>query len=191
MFCYELTFFDYSVIFISVIFLNEISIKKEKIFMDNYLFETKTILTYDVYRKFSFEAARKTKFAVVLIVYEVIVLLLAIASIIMKRYTIFIESVILLIIFPLLTYLIRIRAINKIYYSNKVALNQEYIIRFYPDCIVRITDNSTANFKYDQLYKVIESKENFYIMISANQGIPIIKSNCSPELIEFIRKLKR
>lgn len=63
-----MTFFDYSVIFMNVIFLNEISIKKEKIFMDNYLFETKTILTYDVYRKFSFEAARKTKFAVVLIV---------------------------------------------------------------------------------------------------------------------------
>jgi len=81
--CYELTFFDYSVIFMNVILLNEISVKKEKIFMDNYLFETKTILTYDVYRKFSFEAARKTKFAVVLIVYEVIVLLLAIASIIM------------------------------------------------------------------------------------------------------------
>lgn len=159
--------------------------------MDDYLFETKTVFTYDLYRKFSFDATKKSKFTVALIIYEVLVLILAIASVIMKRYIIFIDAVVLFIIVPLCTYLIRIRAIKKIYYSNKVALNQEYIIRFYPDCIVRTTDNSTANFKYDQIYKVIESKENFYIMISANQGMPIIKSNCSPELIEFIRKLKK
>lgn len=159
--------------------------------MEDYLFETKFAMTYDLYKKFSFDIMKKSKLIIVLIIYEVLIVALALAAIFLKNYAILIEAIVLLLVVPLLTYLIRARAIKKLYNSNKMTFNQEYVIRFYTDCMIKTTDNSTTNIKYNQIYKVVESKDNFYIMISTNQGIPIVKSNCSPELIEFIRKLKK
>lgn len=159
--------------------------------MEDFLFETKTVLTYDLYKKYNFEVMKKSKLVVALIIYEVVIVALAAAAVMLKKYAILIEAIILFIIVPLLTYLIRVRAIKRLYNSNKMTFNQEYVIRFYPDCLIKTSENSSTNIKYNQIYKVIESKENFYIMISTNQGMPIIKSNCSPELIEFIRKLKK
>ena len=46
--------------------------------------------------------------------------------------------------------------------------------------------------EYTKLYKVLETKENFYLLIGRNQGIIIEKRNCSDKLIQFItdKKLK-
>ena len=160
-------------------------------FMEDFLFETKTVLTYDLYKKYNFEVMKKSKLVVILIIYEVVMVALAIAAVVLKKYSFLIEAIILFIIVPLLTYLVRVRAIKRLYNSCKTTINQEYVIRFYPDCLIKTSENSSATIKYNQIYKIIETKENFYIMISTNQGMPVVKNNCSPELIEFIRKLKK
>lgn len=44
--------------------------------------------------------------------------------------------------------------------------------------------------QYRQIYRIVETKTNFYIMLSRNQGIIIVKANCLPELIGFLTQLK-
>ena len=52
--------------------------------------------------------------------------------------------------------------------------------------------NNTLGFTtipYDKLYRVVETPTNFYLMIARNQGMVIVKENCSAELIAFLQKL--
>ena len=44
--------------------------------------------------------------------------------------------------------------------------------------------------QYEKLYKVIENKTNFYLMIADNQGYLVLKENCDDNLIKFINDLK-
>lgn len=62
-------------------------------------------------------------------------------------------------------------------------------LNFYEDYLEQITDNSNYKLKYDKIYKIIETNDNFYIMITKNQGIVIIKNNCDSKLIDFIKSL--
>ena len=53
------------------------------------------------------------------------------------------------------------------------------------------TEKSESIVEYDKLYKIIETKTNFYLMIADNQGYIVSKANCSQELIDFIISLKK
>lgn len=44
--------------------------------------------------------------------------------------------------------------------------------------------------EYNKLNEIIETKTNFYLMISKNQGHMVLKENMSDDLQNFIRKLK-
>lgn len=80
---------------------------------------------------------------------------------------------------------------KKLYYSNKMLQkNGLFTFDFYNDHFEAKTRNSFERVDYSDIARVIESKTNFYIMISLNQGYMIVKNNCSPELIAFITGLK-
>ncbi|MDL2310997.1 YcxB family protein [Peptostreptococcaceae bacterium OttesenSCG-928-C18] len=65
-----------------------------------------------------------------------------------------------------------------------------YNIYFYKDRIRFSTKVSNSEYKYDLLYKIIETRLNFYIMLTDTQGIIVQKENCSNEMLEFIRHIK-
>lgn len=83
------------------------------------------------------------------------------------------------------------RSLEKSYNSN--VFNQKnslWSYSFFDDYLEEKTENSYEKFEYSMIHKVIENDSNFYIMKSENQGYIIVKNNCPPELIEFIRDLK-
>ena len=41
--------------------------------------------------------------------------------------------------------------------------------------------------KYKMLHKIIETKDNMYLMIGKSQGYILIKEKMSKELVEFIK----
>lgn len=51
--------------------------------------------------------------------------------------------------------------------------------------------NAQVSVKYEDVHKVIETKTHFYIMVSSARGYIVVKDNCSKELIDFIRNLKK
>ena len=51
--------------------------------------------------------------------------------------------------------------------------------------------NGQSVINYDNIYEIIETKTRFYIMVSVNKGYIVVKDNCSKELIDRIRKIKK
>ena len=62
--------------------------------------------------------------------------------------------------------------------------------KFYSDFVSwhhKLGDNKI---EYKDLYRIIETKDNNYLMIAKNQGLILKKENCSKELQEFLNKKK-
>lgn len=64
--------------------------------------------------------------------------------------------------------------LNYCFYENYFQMQNEYGI---------------STFNYKDLYSIIETETNFYLKISAQQHIIIVKENCSSELLDYIRNL--
>ena len=81
--------------------------------------------------------------------------------------------------------------IKRTYESNELLKDITQTIEFYEKHFIAKSDKSETTVEYEKLYKVIENKTNFYLMIADNQGYIVSKANCSGELIDFIIALKK
>ncbi len=62
---------------------------------------------------------------------------------------------------------------------------------FYRNGFEQICDTvASERIRYSDLRKIIETKTNFYLMYGRREGSIIVKENCSPGLIYFLRNLK-
>ena len=61
---------------------------------------------------------------------------------------------------------------------------------FYSDYLMTRTSGNETRLKYSEIYRILETKTNFYVLTAANQGTILVKKNCSPALIAFLRELK-
>ena len=95
-----------------------------------------------------------------------------------------------LVLFPVIYVILRKLSIKRYYNSNKILkdITEEY--EFYEDYLIAKNTNSEAKIEYDKIFKIIETKTNFYIMVAQNQGYIISKEICSEELVEFLKELK-
>jgi len=95
-----------------------------------------------------------------------------------------------LILFPIIYVILRKLGVKRYYNSNKILkdITEEY--EFYEEYVIAKNTNSEARIEYNKLYKIIETKTNFYIMIAQNQGYIISKKICSEELVKFLNGLK-
>lgn len=67
---------------------------------------------------------------------------------------------------------------------------QQLNYRFYENHLQMKNMYGISNFNYKDLYSIAETETNFYLKISAQQHIIIVKANCTPELVNYIRKLR-
>lgn len=81
--------------------------------------------------------------------------------------------------------------IKKSFYEDKLMANKEETIRFYKDFLEAETTKSLFKLTYDNIKEIWETKTNFYITHGFSSKIIILKENCTDELIEFIRTLKK
>lgn len=80
--------------------------------------------------------------------------------------------------------------IRKAYNSNKHIQDKTITINFFEDRLETEDSSGCAKVMYDEIYRIYETKTNFYIMIATNQGMNVIKANCSDGLIEHLRRLR-
>ncbi|MBQ8540645.1 MAG: YcxB family protein [Clostridia bacterium] len=76
-------------------------------------------------------------------------------------------------------------------YKSKKFNGGEIIMHFYEEHVESEGTKGTTKFLYKNLYKVVETKTSFYIMMGNNMGFIVMKENCSEELCEFIRNIKK
>ena len=94
------------------------------------------------------------------------------------------------IIYPIIIAILRNRQIKKVWNSNKVAQNINVKFEFYDTYFAEINENGETRLEYNKLYKIIETKTNFYLMIAKNQGFILNKSNLPEGLSVFFEKHK-
>ena len=73
---------------------------------------------------------------------------------------------------PLVLVYVSKRQCRRVYNANPQLQERHSVMRFYEDHLV-------------------ETRTHFYLMTAANQGMIIIKNNCSAELIHFLQGLKQ
>jgi len=151
--------------------------------------KTTVKFTYEEYKRFSLTIMKKalTKSAIGL----VILLLFAAILFGMNNSKL---SALLCAFVVLYTFMLVFKInsqIKKTYESNELLKDITQTIEFYEKHFVAKSDKSETTVEYEKLYKVVENKTNFYLMIADNQGYIVSKANCSGDLIDFIIALKK
>ena len=154
------------------------------------LFTTETAYTLDEFKKFDFRVMRKSIISIYIML-AAIILLDAVLALLKKDWAGINTAIIIAVAFIAVYFPFSLdKKVKDTYNSNKTITKTVAKIEFFEDGFTEATDHSTYNFKYSDLNSVIETQTNFYLMIAKNQGVIIVKENCSAELIEFVQKLK-
>ena len=150
------------------------------------LYQTHVELTMEEYKRYH-NALRGRQLIALVLVAEVLFLLL---GLIYQDWITWVILFIAMVLLPLILKYSLNRQLLGEYRSNQFQRGQRSEIFFYPDHLEKRAVSSILQVQYRQIYRIVETKTNFYIMLSRNQGIIIVKANCLPELIGFLTQLK-
>jgi len=157
-------------------------------------------MPYKTKVEYSFEEAKKAFWATYIyknkagITAAIVALIVFAAFIVNGVWTgnyenVFVFSIVL-VLYPIIIYILATKRIRKNYESYKMLHGTTFSYTFFEDAMVSDGPKGTSKIAYKDLYKITETKTNFYIFVSSIQAFSIIKSGCSEELISFIQKLK-
>ena len=93
--------------------------------------------------------------------------------------------------YPLLLWGVFTRSVRKSFSSQKLLENQHIHYEFLEDRFIARSDISRAEIRYPMLYRIIETKTNFYLLVGPNQSFVVKKENCSGELTAFLGELRK
>lgn len=156
------------------------------------LYKTQTAYSFEEYSKYNEAVLLKQKsLKAVMIIIPVLYILLMVAVFYSTRE---ISTVFVVLFALLLSTAVFIasfkKTVKKTYYSNKAITSCVADFEFYDNYVREITQNGETKLEYSKIYKIIETKTNFYIMASVNQGFIIVKGNCPDGLVDFIKSIK-
>lgn len=156
------------------------------------LYKTQTAYSFEEYSKYNEAVLLKQKSlkAVMIIIPVLYVLLMGavfystreISTVFVVLFALLLSTAIFIASFK--------KTIKKTYYSNKAITSCVADFEFYDNYVREITQNGETKLEYSKIYKIIETKTNFYIMASVNQGFIIVKGNCPDGLVDFIKSIK-
>ena len=117
-----------------------------------------------------------------------IMLILVLEASLFTSYFMYKEKFFLIyaLLFPFILYGAVKLTINNKYKKEANFLGIESTINFYEDSIEQVNQYASAKIPYTDLYKLIETKTNYYFLTGTNVGFNVIKANCSQELLDYI-----
>lgn len=146
------------------------------------LFTVKTKMTFPEYRRYSIALQTHiTHGPQFVAAFSAVCLLLGIFT---MRWTLFLVAVLV----PLVVFGFHLFAMYKTYYGSGLdglVINTT----FSEDFVTSVSKTGNLKVEYKTLYRVLETKTNFYVMISKTQGFLLVKSDCSEALCAFLREL--
>ena len=149
----------------------------------DYLYTTTTKYTFEEFKKYNHALMIKTTITL-LVMLEI--MLFASGILLQNEFVI-----IFAIIYPFIFWIISNKKIKKVYDSNTLIKYAEVIFDFYEDFLLERHGSGEQKVTYDQIYRIIETKTNFYLMIAKNQGFILKKVNMQDGLEEFLRSKKK
>ena len=144
----------------------------------NYLHKSSTVITIDEFKKFQKFYLNKFKSTIIpKIIMVVLALLVIIINIVKKDYDLVGIVIVFVIVYPLMLNFALNMQIKKMYKSNKRINELEEFLYFYDNCLESKSKHNYCKVMYEDIYKVCETKSNFYIFVSDNQAFIVIKNN--------------
>ena len=146
-----------------------------------------TLMTEEVYKRFSWAILVRRKGFVLYITILIIGLFTYIMFSPLEKK---IMSIILAPpIFASMYYFGMNYQIKRAYQKNPLFQNMEVTLIFDRESFVAQNKRGEFHYTYDDIVKVIMTKQDFYILIGENTGFAIEKKNCTPEALEFLLEL--
>ena len=162
--------------------------KKKETKEINYLFKSNTIITMNEFKKFQKFYLNKFKNTIIpKIIMIVLALLVIIINIIKQDYKLVGIVIVFVILYPIVLNFAINRQIKKMYTSNKRINELEEILYFYDTYLESKSKQNYCRVMYEDIYKVCETKSNFYIFLSDNQAFIVIKDNL--KVVDGLRDL--
>ena len=150
--------------------------KDKKVKDDNFLYRTVTKITISEFKKYQKFYLNKYKSSLIPKIIMVILSVLAIGLNYLKgNYNVVFLVIGFVILYPVFLTITLNRQIVKMYSSNKRINELDETISFYEKYLESKSSHNYCKVSYDDLYKVCETKTNFYIFVKDNQAFIIIK----------------
>ena len=150
------------------------------------LYQTSAVLTLEEYRSYVY-ALRGRRTILLTVIAEVLFLL---EVLLFSNWASKLFAAVVFLLFPLAIWLILNWNTKRIFTSNQLQNGAQTQLFFYEDHLEQITPSGTLRVAYHQLYRVVETKTHFYLMVGRGQGIIVVKANCLSGLIDFLGQLK-
>ena len=147
------------------------------------LYKTKTINTFEEYKRFSRVLMYKKRS---IIIYALLAAFLILDGIVLDNMIFIVFAV----VYPFVIWLLHNMQVKKVFETNKALQNAEVNFEFYNDYFTETNEYGNTKLEYNKLHKIVETKTNFYLMIAKNQGFILVKENFPEGLEEFLRNIK-
>lgn len=154
------------------------------------LYETKTLITLDEFRKLNRALSNRRVMTLVLVLAEIAMAVLLILSIVHHDRTSIQLYVIMLVLIPIIAYFVPRYMEKRMYAANNTLHNSMSRTKFYKNHFEHTNQVATSTRTYAQLMRIIETPTNFYLMVSKVQVAIIVKKNCEPKLIAFLQGVR-
>ena len=159
------------------------------------LYKTKTINTFEEYKRFSRILLCKKRS---IIIYILLAIFLILDSIFLENPIFAIFAVhnkhkatkIIIFLISWLIWLLHNIQVKKVFKTNKALQNAEVNFEFYDTYFIETNEYGNTKLEYSKLHKIIETKTNFYLMLAKNQGFILVKDNFPEGLDVFLRNIK-
>lgn len=149
-----------------------------------------TLVTEEVYQRFAWSVfLRGKRFLLnIIILIGILSLYLIFLPDNLKRFSFFTVLFISLVTFSAMYFGMNYQ-IKRAYQKNPLFQNMEVTLIFDREAFIARNIRGEFHYTYDDIVKVIATKQDFYILIGENTGFPIEKENCTPEALEFLLEL--
>ena len=75
-------------------------------------------------------------------------------------------------------------------YFNNSGISMHFFYEHFEVKEIIKSESSLAVKPYSDLYKIIKNKKYYFLIFSKHVGIPVPKKHCSPELLDFLEKIR-
>ena len=152
---------------------------------------TKIDLSLEEYMRFAFTVQRQDRRYIRAKLIMMLVLLV-IAVINFKCGNKQLGSILLIMVvaLPMFLDIMMKKQVTKAYNDNANTQGINTSLTFYDNYYEGHSEIGDNKYLYEELYKIIETPTNFYLMLSPQHGSIVIKENCSEELLMFLDRLK-
>lgn len=153
------------------------------------LYRTATPITAEEFRKMSVATGNKNMLVSIVLVFEALMAGVLVAGIRQNNLSTIEMAVVLLVLMPLVAYFVPRFMLKRAYATNKSANNVIMTIWFYKNFFKVHSRGTTSLVRYGDLKRIIETKDNFYLMVDSNKIVIVVKRNCEPGLITMLQNI--